>query len=192
MIRSILRKIYQFNLYNCFINKKAYLYFKNCQKILDIGCGTGNFIKNNPQAITGLDNNKQTIRQCKKQGFNVKLGSAAKLPFQAGTFNGIYCSHVIEHLKPKEVYEFLKESARVLKRDGILLIRAPLLWSGFYNNLTHIKPYPPSAITRYLVESAPDTTFPRIKEKFRKVALHWRYNFETLEKNGYMLVLQKC
>lgn len=174
-----------------YLDKRAFSYLKNCQKILDVGCGTGQFIKNAPDKIIGLDSNQQTLKKCQNKGYKVKLGSATKLPFKTSSFNGLHCSHVIEHLQPKQVYRFLKEVARVLKPKGIFVLRSPLLWSGFYNNLTHLKPYPPKAITRYLVEHAPDTTFPEIKPKFTQIALHYRYNYRTLEKTGYTLVLKK-
>ena len=165
-------------------------YLQHCRRILDVGCGTGEFIKLAPQKIIGLDTNRQTLSICRRQGLKVKFGSAIKIPYPSASFDGLHCSHVIEHLSPPQVYKFLRESARVLKLQGILVISSPLLWSGFYDNLTHIKPYPPRAITRYLVETAPDTTYPAIPSKFKFVALHWRYRYFT--KTGYTLVLKKC
>lgn len=156
---------------------------QHCRRILDVGCGTGEFIRLAPRRIIGIDINRQ--RHSK-----VKFGSATNIPYPAKSFDGLHCSHVIEHLSPPQAYKFLSEAARVLKPQGILVISSPILWSGFYDNLTHIKPYPPRAITRYLVETAPDTTYPAIKSKFNIVALHWRYRYFT--KTGYTLVLRKC
>ena len=179
------------NLRNQLLNQKAFSYLKKAKKILDVGCGMGTFIKNSPKTIIGIDTNQATLKKCQKEGYQVKLGSATKIPFKASTFDGLHCAHVIEHLNPKDAYQFLKEVSRVLKPGGTFVLRTPLLWSGFYHNLTHIKPYPPQAIKRYLVESAPDTTFPEIKPKFRKIALHYRYNYQRLERTGYTLVLKK-
>lgn len=165
-------------------------YLRRCRRVLDVGCGTGEFIKLSPQKIVGIDTNRLTLSLCRRQGLAVKYGSAAKIPYPQNSFDGLHCSHVIEHLGPRQVYAFLKEATRVLKSNGILVISSPLLWPGFYDNLTHIKPYPPRAITRYLVEAAPDTTYPAIPSKFKLVALHWRYRYFT--KTGYTLVLRKC
>ena len=196
-----LRTIQNRNFMAEYQNKKAYGYLINAQRILDIGCGEGVFISLNPKKIVGIDGNRQTVRKCCRKGLNVKYGLAAKIPYPDKSFDGIHCSHMIEHLEPKQVYQFMKEVSRVLKKRGILVIRSPLFWSGFYDNLTHIKPYPPRAITRYLVEDAPDTTYPRIKSRYQKVALHWRYQsilpviyslgIHSFKKNGYLLVLKK-
>lgn len=163
--------------------KRSFNYFKGCKRILDVGSGTGEFVKLAPHRITGIDING-------RNNSKIKYGSATAIPFPKNSFDGLHCSHVIEHLGPRQVYAFLKEATRVLKSNGILVISSPLLWPGFYDNLTHIKPYPPRAITRYLVETAPDTTYPAIKSKFKLVALHWRYRYLT--KTGYTLVLRKC
>ncbi len=180
-MKALLKKLIRFNYSAHYQDSLAFKYLKSCPKILDVGAGTGRFLKLNPTKITGLDPNPLTK--------NIIKGSATKLPFKASSFNGLHCAHVIEHLNPKEVYTALKEFSRVLKPNGILVIRSPLLWSGFYHNLTHFKPYPPKALTRYLVENAPDTTFPKLKTKYQPVALHYRYH--KREKNGYTLVLKK-
>lgn len=169
--------------------KQAFKYLKACHRILDVGCGTGEFIKLAPTRIIGIDTNRHTLNVCRHRGFRVKYGSATKIPYPKSSFDGLHCSHVIEHLEPPQTYAFLKEATRALKSKGILVISTPLLWSGFYDNLTHIKPYSPRSLTRYLVETAPDSTFPSIKSKYKLIALHWRYRYFT--KTGYTLVLQK-
>jgi len=184
-----LRSYLKHNFKAGYLFRQSFSYLKVCRRILDVGCGTGEFIKLAPRRIIGIDTNQQTLSACRRQGFTVKSGSATKIPYPQNSFDGLHCSHVIEHLQPQAVYSFLKQATRVLKRRGTLVISSPLLWSGFYDNLTHIKPYPPRAITRYLVETAPDTTFPRLKSKYKFVALHWRYRYFT--KTGYTLVLRK-
>jgi len=128
-MKQFIKKIYRFNLQNFLLNKKAYSYLESSKNILDIGCGTGEFIKNAPEKIIGIDANKQTLLICKKKDFNVLLGSAVKLPFEKKSFSGIHCSHVIEHLQPEEAYKLLKEVSRVLKSKGTFVLRTPILWS---------------------------------------------------------------
>jgi SAM-dependent methyltransferase len=47
------------------------------------------------------------------------------LPFQNASVDLIYCSHVIEHVEDEHVERFFRESARVLRKDGVLRISCP-------------------------------------------------------------------
>ena len=125
-------------------------YMRSCDKILDIGCGVGRFISHDFRRITGLDQNFESLEICKQKGFNVKYGEATNLPFEDAFFDGVHCSHVIEHLLPIDAHKLLSEMDRVLKKGGVLCIRTPLLYSDFYSDFTHIKPYHPKAILHYL------------------------------------------
>jgi len=197
-----LKELYRKNWLVEYQNRRVYSYMQCADKILDIGCGRGELIKLNPQKIIGLDINPETVRSCRRLGYQVKRGTALKLPFAANSFGAVNASHLIEHLQPEQVYRFLEEVSRVLRPQGIFVLSAPLLWAGFYDDLTHIKPYPPAVIMRYLVEEAAEATLPRLKQRFEKVALHWRYrplfhyclyplSIHGLKKDGYMLVLKK-
>jgi len=198
---TFFKKLKRHNFVASYQDNLAFRYLRSCQKILDIGSGSGRFIKLNPQKIQGLDSSRRSVDYCRSQNLKVTFGSALKPPFKANSFDGINCAHVIEHFTPQEVYKFLKQVNLLLKPQGILVLQSPILWPHFYDNLTHVKPYPPKAITRYLVEQALDTTFPPIKNRYRQLALHWRYqpfcsllyplNLHRRQKNGYLLVLKK-
>lgn len=194
-----------------FLGKKELAYFANCQRVLDIGCGIGGFVKLDPKKIIGLDQNKKSLAICKKKRLEVVWGKITKLPFSARSFDGVHCSHVIEHLPPKEAYKMLKEIARVLKKRGFFVLATPILWSGFYNDFTHIKPYYPKSIMRYLGVEGEQKTLPDIKARFKKVDFYWRFrclplpgklgyflaNFlyqfglHSIQKDGYTLILEK-
>lgn len=47
------------------------------------------------------------------------------LPFRNQTFDGAYCSHVLEHLEPEAGHGLLSEMARVLKPNGVVRIVVP-------------------------------------------------------------------
>lgn len=47
------------------------------------------------------------------------------LPFEEGTFDVVYSSHVLEHIPRQRVPELLREMARILKPGGILRIVVP-------------------------------------------------------------------
>jgi ubiquinone/menaquinone biosynthesis C-methylase UbiE len=123
----------------------AFDYFSNCNKILDIGCGQGPFLDLFPKISIGLDMNMKSLLQAKQKS-PVIMGNAVSLPFKDESFDGILCSHLIEHLEPHGAYNLLYEIGRVLKNDGILILRAPLFNSHFFDDPTHIRPYPPNAV----------------------------------------------
>lgn len=194
-----------------YLSKQEYLFFNKTDLILDVGTAEGSFIKHNSQRIVGIDTNKESIRICKKKGFNVVLGSALKMPFKKTTFDGVHASHIIEHLYPKDAYIFLKEVDRVLKHKGIFVLSTPLFWNGFYNDFTHVKPYNPESILRYLVYDGSEKTLKSFHGRYKLVKIVYRYNtlyfpfrlgrllgnylytlgVHGLSKNGYTLVLKK-
>lgn len=47
------------------------------------------------------------------------------LPFDTGTFEACYCSHVLEHLTPAEGRNLISEMFRVLRPDGVARIVVP-------------------------------------------------------------------
>ncbi len=187
------------------------MYFKNCSKILDLGCGIGNFIALDKKRITGIDSNKKNILLCKKQHFNAILGNVTLIPFHNNYFDGIHASHIIEHLMPKDAHKMLTEVGRVLKIKGIFVLSTPVLWKGFYNDFTHIKPYYPESIIRYLCNDGIEKTLNDIPYVFIVRKLYWRFrpfsipgkigylianylytlNIHSLSKDGYTIVLEK-
>jgi len=188
----------------------AYSYLKTRNPILDVGCGDGRFISQDPQRITGIDWNPESVEHCKRRGYKVIQGDIRALPFEAASISGIHCSHVIEHFPPSDVHKILTELDRVLCCGGILIIRSPLLWSEFYSDLTHVRPYNPTSITHYLIHSN-QRTLKRISWDYEVMHLKWRYKplqirlkylrtvvnspnrwgFPWLQKNGYMLIMRK-
>lgn len=91
-------------------------------KVLDIGCGIGEFLGLYRNSV-GIDTNKYCVNYCKEKGFDAVLGNVEKIPFKNGTFNGVICSHVFEHLlRPDKA---ISEMRRVLKKRGKLIITVP-------------------------------------------------------------------
>ena len=90
--------------------------------LLDIGAGSGNFGEhlNLSEKYTNfhlLDGNPETVKK-----LNEKFGNAihyicpATLPFKNDSVDFIHSSHLIEHLQPQQLYSFLTEIDRVLKK----------------------------------------------------------------------------
>jgi ubiquinone/menaquinone biosynthesis C-methylase UbiE len=199
------------------IDSYVYRQFKDFESILDVGCGNGRFISLNPQKIWGIDNNEDNVNACKKRGYNVLKGDVTKMPYTNEKFYGVHCSHVIEHLPPKEAYKLLYEMNRILKVNGILCVRTPLFHKTFFNDFTHLKPYPPKALLHYLTKNYPQRTITnKIKGNYKILELKYRHsqlfrdtgiskffffvpllNFlermriRSIERTGYLLILKK-
>jgi len=47
------------------------------------------------------------------------------LPFEDGSFDAAYSSHLVEHIKPAEVHKFLSEVCRILKKGGVMRLVVP-------------------------------------------------------------------
>jgi SAM-dependent methyltransferase len=158
--------------------------------ILDIGSGNGEFVRLlNLDArfphLYLLDSNPLTVNTLKQQYKNVlQYTIPDKLMFEDETVAFIHSSHVIEHLTSQELYAFLIEINRVLKHKGILILSAPLLWPKFYHDLSHVRPYYPETILRYLVFNASNYSRRKISDQFSVKKMVYRYHKRDFFEEG--------
>ncbi len=126
----------------------------NHYNYLEVGAGLGRFVKlvkNNYKNldIDCLEINEQLHQDLIAAEFKSSLGSICKMPFQNNSFDIVHCSHIIEHLGYPEITQALDELFRVVKTNGYVIIRSPFMHPGFYNDIDHIRPYPPKTILQY-------------------------------------------
>ncbi|MGB9005450.1 MAG: methyltransferase domain-containing protein [Candidatus Aminicenantales bacterium] len=113
---------------------------------LEIGVGTGRFAA--PLAVRfGLDPAINMLKLAKKRGVQSVQGLGENLPFKNESFHFVQIIFVIEFVA--DILSFLKEAARTLKRDGVLIlgfIDKNSQWGLYYaRNATHRKFFhPPS------------------------------------------------
>jgi len=109
---------------------------KKNEKILDLGCGVGTFSLEAAKCgavVTGIDTSPVAITfariAAKKYGLdnkiNYKLGKITKLNLKSNSFDKVYWAGIIEHITRKDYYLLLKETARVLKKNGELILESP-------------------------------------------------------------------
>lgn len=116
--------------------------FEDCRYVLDIGCGKGEFLRRCPARCVGIDGSADNIRLCKERGLEaLQAVLPSVLPFEDEAFDGIYCSHLVEHFLPGDASALMQEADRLLMPGGILLIRSPLFRKGFFDDPTHVRPY---------------------------------------------------
>lgn len=151
--------------------------------VLDIGAGNGSFAKYCQREDFYLfDGNDSSIKSLMAEFPNSVFGRLPVLPFEDQFFDLIHCSHVIEHLQPQELYDTLIEADRVLKNQGYLVISTPLLWEGFYQDLSHIKPYDPLVLEKYLTGNYfENLTRDPVSINYSVERLEYRYHDEPME-----------
>lgn len=96
-------------------------------KVLDIGCGSGNFLaelKDFGWQTYGIDPSPIAVRIAGERGFtDVRQGYIESADFSEGLFDAITMFHVFEHVpNPHSVLEKIHS---VLKPDGALIIGVP-------------------------------------------------------------------
>jgi SAM-dependent methyltransferase len=145
------------------------------ETVLDIGCGIGEFLKYRRSNCVGLDGNLSSLKQAQTHCQNLVHGDILVLPFKDGTFDGINCSHVIEHLSPDQVHRLLIEINKVLRVNGLIILSCPTMWEGFFSDLTHVRPYYPNAILHYLGPEKAQSTKTQLDCHYELQEVQWRY-----------------
>lgn len=116
------------------------------KKVLDVGCGTGKYMKLFAQhgcPAVGVDLNPQQVEKLRNDGFSACLPN--ELP-ENEKFDLIFMSHVIEHLEPASLIDFLEKYLDILLPDGRLIIITPVLGERFYYDYSHVRPYYPQSV----------------------------------------------
>lgn len=122
--------------------------------LLEIGSGLCRFIdKIKPIypniKITCYEINPKLVSLAQSKGYPVIQGNFLENTIEDNTFDIIHCSHVIEHFHYPEITNVLDEFVRIVKTNGTIIIRSPLMWNGFYYDIDHIRPYLPESINNY-------------------------------------------
>ncbi len=136
---------------------------KKHQKILEIGCGAGNFLYQTKLLhpnwdISGTDFNKESVNSIKKMGINAFTSDLTKLPQKTNSLDTVYGWMVLEHVH--NINKVLGEINRVLKPQGTFCFSVPnagswelsffeKYWHGLHlpNHLYH---FTPSSLTQIL------------------------------------------
>lgn len=124
---------------------------------LDIGCGRGEWLSllsNQEFAGEGVDLDATMVRTCLEKGFAVTQQDAVQALNlrQDASLALITGFHVAEHMSFDALFALVRESFRVLKPGGVLLLETPnpenisVGTSSFYMDPTHRQPLPPGLL----------------------------------------------
>ena len=136
-------------------------HFNGCERVIDLGCGVGIFLDClRQQGIDGVGVERDPAIADYGRGMGLNIITADALDFleQSGEFyDGMYCSHFVEHLPFDAVQRLISLLARRLEPGGVLVlafpdpesIRSQLL--GFWRDPEHVRFYHPELITALAV-----------------------------------------
>lgn len=121
-------------------------------RILDVGCGDGNFVFYLQQRgfhhVSGIDLSEEQIALGKSLGIEgIQLSSHADyLPGHKAQYDCIIAKDVIEHLTRQEAFEAMQLISAALKPGGSFIMQAPngqglFYTSIFYGDYTHEMAY---------------------------------------------------
>ncbi len=131
-------------------------HFKGCSTVLDVGCGTGLFLEALERAghrPTGVERNALSARYAQALGHEVIESGAFEFLADSGRcFDGVYCSHFVEHLPIEAVERLIALVAGTIAPGGCAVftfpdpesIRSQLL--GFWRDPEHVRFYHPDLI----------------------------------------------
>ena len=126
-------------------------YFAHCHRVLDVGCGQGQFIellKAQGVATVGIDVDARMVEVCRGKGLDVaKADLFNYLPQQKEQFDGIFSSNLIEHFSAQDAIWFVRMAFGALVPGGIVLISTPnpgsliVHLNEFWRDATHVRLY---------------------------------------------------
>jgi SAM-dependent methyltransferase len=153
---------YQFAFADYDTNLTTYLPADRNAKILDIGCGWGQFLswlkQKNYRNLEGIDVGSEQIEHCRSIGLSAFRAPDTILYLRENveTYDLVTLHHVIEHLPPANGLELLKAICRSLRPGGIAIIQTPnmsAVSAGFsrYIEITHVTGFTASSLHEALL-----------------------------------------
>ena len=139
-------------------------FFEGKSKVIDLGCGRGEFLellRDNDINAVGVDLHEDFALYCQMKGLDVVCGDAIEYLLGADetSADGIFASHLAEHLDTNQLISLCKRAYEVLRPEGCLIMETPnptclaTYCNWFYVDPTHIKPVHPLTLEYYLKQA---------------------------------------
>ena len=104
-------------------------HFRDCRKVLDLACGSGIFLEllaEHDIPALGVERNPAVVAWVKQHGWDiVEQEVCAFLEHTVETYDGVFCSHFLEHLPFEQVLRFFDLLAPRVSPAGIVVIVVP-------------------------------------------------------------------
>lgn len=111
------------------VSREAAQVFRACRQVLDIASGQGlmlDALREIGVPAFGVDSEADLVRACRERGLEVAQQDA--LNFLVTTplrFDGVHCSHFIEHLPYEALLDLVEGARRVLEPGGLFAVSWP-------------------------------------------------------------------
>jgi O-antigen chain-terminating methyltransferase len=137
--------------------------FARGSRVLDVGCGRGEFLELLAERDIdgcGIDSDADMVETVRKKGLQAVVADA--LPYlrdHEGEFDGVFASHLIEHLPAEQVRDLVHGAAGALRPGGRLLLVTPnphnlqMHLRDFWIDLQHVRFYSQDGV-RWLLHEA--------------------------------------
>ena len=102
-------------------------------RVLDVGCGSNLdydlFLAERGIDVVAVDFSTSFLQLAPRHPrIELRWADATGLPFESNSFDGVICSETAEHVPDDRAV--IREIARVLSPDGLLIFTVPLLWNA--------------------------------------------------------------
>lgn len=137
-------------------------HFRDCGKVLDLACGSGIFLELLAEAgipALGVERNPAVVAWVRQHGWDVvEQDVFTFLEQTTETYDGVFCSHFLEHLPFEQVLHFFELLAPRVSAAGTVVLVVPNPESirmhlfGFWRDPEHVRFYHPElleAVCRY-------------------------------------------
>ena len=126
-------------------------FFKDCKRILDLACGPGFFLELLKEAgldAVGVERNETIAEKVRQKGLKVIRSDVFQYLETTGErFDGIFCSHLLEHLSFDQISRLVELITVHLDPGGVLVLVMPnpgsirLHLFGFWRDPEHLRFY---------------------------------------------------
>ncbi len=131
-------------------------YFRDCRRVLDLACGSGVFLELLAEAgipALGVERNPAVVAWVRQHGWDaVEQDVFAFLERTTERYDGVFCSHFLEHLPFEQVLRFFELLAPRVSAAGTVVLVVPNPESirmhlfGFWRDPEHVRFYHPELL----------------------------------------------
>ena len=131
-------------------------HFQGCHKVLDLACGSGIFLELLAEQgipALGVERNPTVVAWVKQHGWEiVEQDVFAFLEQTTETYDGVFCSHFLEHLPFEQVLRFFELLTSRVSAAGTVVIVVPnhesirMQLAGFWRDPEYSRFYHPEVL----------------------------------------------